>query len=761
MLGPTVCLLKFHWLAFFFSIFVLIRILATRNKIVIYCCFLSLFLLLLSITHLRIKESRTRFDEQIAWRGNLFVKPDQLEVDGDLLKVEGTVQAKERNKQKIVAFYRIKTKEELKEMQAIDQLVIISVSGQMETPLPKTNLNGFDYQNYLKQKGIYQLLQIEKITAIKKENIHSMNLSSSLSVLRKKAINYCNNNFLTETAMYFNIFLFGFKANEFSQKQTVLASLGILHLFSLSGMHVTFFLNKFRFFLLKLNITKEKVFWIELLFCFLYAGMTGTSISVIRALCQSSIKLFNRRFDFGLSQLDCWSCTLLICLLFSPYLLFSAGAQLSFGLSFFILYVYPIVMRLKIVWIRKICFSLLLSLVTIPVIGLSFFEWQATGSVFTFLLIPFFEKILLPIIFLSFISSFLLFSSSYQEVLENFFTLLQTIFEWFNQNTVFRIVTGHFPPILFLLSFIVILLLLDSLLKKSKKALLIFMMLLLIMNQKYFLAKGILAFVDIGQGDSIFIQTPFHTENILIDTGGRMEIEKERWTIRKKTKTNAENSLIPFLKSRGVKKMDKVFITHGHQDHFGDILILNEKIPIKEVYYPKGTEHKRKFQMTIQELKKSGTKCYSTLANTALDTTIKVKILAPKTIGTGENNDSLVLFSQIAGKRILFTGDLESQGEQKLIKEFPDLAVDILKVGHHGSKTSSSAAFIQTIQPNEGIISCGRNNRFGHPNQETITTLEKNQVVIYQTKEHGMIYYEWTPLTSLSDAKIILKSSKY
>lgn len=215
-----------------------------------------------------MKESRIRFDEQVTWNGNLFVEPDQIEIDGDLLKLKGVIPRKEPYEQKVIAFYRIQTEEEQRKWQKIDQMITLSVSGQMETPLSKTNLNGFDYQNYLKQKGINQLLKIEKITTIEKKAIDFTNLTSYLSIVRKKAINYCNSNFFKETAMYFNILLFGFKGNDFSKKQTILANLGILHLFSLSGMHVTFFINKFRIFFLKVGFTSEQVFWLELLFCF-------------------------------------------------------------------------------------------------------------------------------------------------------------------------------------------------------------------------------------------------------------------------------------------------------------------------------------------------------------------------------------------------------------------------------------------------------------------------------------------------------------
>ena len=382
--------------------------------------------MVLSIGHVRLKESGVRINENKSWQGQLFIKPDRIDINGNFLKIEGEVVSKKRSrKQKVMAFYRIETEKELKEWQTIDDFLVVSVSGQVESLLSKTNLNGFDYQKYLKQKGIYQVLQIEKIIQVQKEPIQFKNLIYYFSIVRKKSINYCNTKFLKETAMYFNTLLFGFKSNSFLQKQDILADMGILHLFTLSGMHVAFCISKFRFFFLKLGLTAEKVFWLEVVFCLFYAGITGNSISIIRALLQSNIKLFNQRFNYGLSQLDCWSCTLLICLLCSPYTLYSVGGQLSFGLSFFILFIQPIVKKIKQILVQRFCFSLLLSIMTIPIVGVSFFEWQPTSNVFTFFLMPFFEKILLPAISLSFIASFFFPTTYYNEIVENFFFYLK------------------------------------------------------------------------------------------------------------------------------------------------------------------------------------------------------------------------------------------------------------------------------------------------------------------------------------------------
>ncbi|WP_239644550.1 ComEC/Rec2 family competence protein [Enterococcus crotali] len=117
----------------------------------------------------------------------------------------------------------------------------------------------------------------------------------------------------------------------------------------------------------------------------------------------------------------------------------------------------------------------------------------------------------------------------------------------------------------------------------------------------------------------------------------------------------------------------------------------------------------------------------------------------------------MVVYAKTANKSFLFTGDLEREGEKRLIEQYPGLKVDVLKAGHHGSKTSSDSLFIQKIDPENAVISCGRNNRFKHPHEETLTVLKQANIDIFQTNKNGMIYYEWTPFSNMSSAKIVME----
>ena len=121
-----------------------------------------------------------------------------------------------------------------------------------------------------------------------------------------------------------------------------------------------------------------------------------------------------------------------------------------------------------------------------------------------------------------------------------------------------------------------------------------------------------------------------------------------------------------------------------------------------------------------------------------------IQNLFPRRRGTGENDDSLVLRLVIKEQVILTTGDLEVAGERELLMMYHDLTADILSVGHHGSRTSSTTEFLAAVQPTISVISAGANNRFNHPHQEALERLAQSGSEIYRTDLNGMVYFTWT-----------------
>ena len=242
--------------------------------------------------------------------------------------------------------------------------------------------------------------------------------------------------------------------------------------------------------------------------------------------------------------------------------------------------------------------------------------------------------------------------------------------------------------------------------------------------------------VDIGQGDSIFLRD-WQGRTILIDVGGRVEIgKKEAWQERQ-TSSNAEKTLIPYLKSRGVASLDVLVLTHTDTDHMGDMLEVAQHFSIKEIYVSKGSLTQSDFVQKLEQIETSVHVVEVGDEIPVFDSALQV--LYPSRTGDGGNDDSIVLYGEFFQTKFLFTGDLEKQGETELLQRFPQLKADVLKAGHHGSKGSSSPEFLEQIQPKLALISAGQNNRYRHPHQETLERFEKLNTAIYRTDQQGAI----------------------
>jgi len=241
---------------------------------------------------------------------------------------------------------------------------------------------------------------------------------------------------------------------------------------------------------------------------------------------------------------------------------------------------------------------------------------------------------------------------------------------------------------------------------------------------------GQVVFVDVGQGDCTFVRTP-NGSTLLVD-GGEYDA------------FNAE--LRPFLKSRGIDKVDFALATHYHSDHMGGIYELVEAGMADNLIIPDYEPENKAKSKLLKVSQRTGTRVMQVSADDKIqlgDIDVDITVLHPEKGGfskTDENNNSLVLMLSYLGTDFLLTGDAEADAEASVLKRF-NIEADVLKVGHHGSSSSTSKKFIQAVDPTYAVIQCGEGNSYGHPHYETLDILEDNDARIYRTDTDGDISF--------------------
>lgn len=231
-------------------------------------------------------------------------------------------------------------------------------------------------------------------------------------------------------------------------------------------------------------------------------------------------------------------------------------------------------------------------------------------------------------------------------------------------------------------------------------------------------------YIDVGQGDSILIQV--NDKNLLIDAGPNESTDK----------------LMSYLNKQNIKKLDYVVATHPHEDHIGGMSSVIKKYNIGEFYAPKKMTNTKTFENMVNALKSKNIKINVAFAGVHLDLgkSTKCEMIAPN--GTNYenlNNYSAVLKITYGNSKFLFTGDAEKLSEQEILDKNYDISCDVLKIGHHGSTSSSSKSFLDKASPKIAVISCGKNNDYGHPNHKTVDELKKRNIQIYRTDVDGSI----------------------
>lgn len=742
-LALTMCRFTFHPLPLCYTFLFLLYI--YRKFKPLHLCFHFLIIILFIVVYIVTEKNN---DTSLA-DGEYITQSEILSIpviDGNQLK--GTII--NENKEKLTYRYTIETteqKEALKKLKPGDQCVF---NGELRTPKGPTMPNAFDYKQYLHDQHIHWQFIIEKI-----EKCHSPDRIRALTFLlhiRLKGLELIERHFPSSSEGIVQALLFGERKLIDEEVEKGYQALGIVHLLAISGLHVGLLVGGIYYVMIYCGATHERARLVFLLLLPLYMVLTGGSPSVIRASFMVILYFLIKMCRLNIPAIDVISFTCLVLLVVNPYYLFQVGFQLSYIVSLGLILSVKLISRYKSFLAKLTIVSSVAQLCSIPLLLYHFFEVSLISLPLNMMFVPFYSFLVLP---LSIASTFLIV----------IFPPLGTIFVAFldailSHTHLFvlnvlklpfsTLVTGR-PSVIFILLYCAgtyfLLLGLEQKFPLKKLSHSAGFIVVLFLGQalfSYVNPYGKVMFIDVGQGDSVFIQLPFNKGVYMIDTGGRISFPKEEWELTNNTYSIVESITVPYLKSIGITKINGLFLTHGDVDHVGEAVTLINQIEIKELIVPEGFVRGEVEEKVINKAKEKNIDVKVVRSGDQLVFKgFPFYILSPQELTDSKNDDSLVLWTELGGLKWLFTGDAEQRSEEKIIEKYLNLHADVLKVGHHGSKGSTSEQFLNTLSPSLAVISAGANNRYQHPHQEVIDKLKYRNITILRTDLHGGILYEF------------------
>ena len=642
------------------------------------------------------------------------ILPDTIKVNGDSLSFRG--KAKGRLFQ---VYYKLQSEAEKEKFQELSELHEIVMKGKLASPQGASNFAGFDYRNYLKTQGIYQTLTISEIVELKQ--ISSWDIGENLSSLRRKAVAWIKRNFPDPMRNYMTGLLLGHLDTDFEEMNELYSSLGIIHLFALSGMQVGFFMNAFKKSLLRLGLTQEKFKWLAYPFSLFYAGLTGFSASVIRSLLQKLVA------QHGFKSLDNFALTILILFLIMPNFFLTAGGVLSCAYAFILTMTGEEVAGIKGL-VRESC---IISLGILPILSFYFSEFQPWSILLTFVFSFLFDMVLLPLLSILFCLSFI-----YPITQFNFlFEWLENIIRYISQLSTRPLVFGQ-PSLWILILLLVTLALIYDYRKNVKKT-----SMLVIVAISFFLVtkhplENEITVLDMEQGRSIFLRD-MTGKTILLDVGEKLAVEKKEVWQEKTITSNAKRSLIPYLKSRGVAKIDQLVLTTSDTKQLDHVLEISKAFQLREILVTEETLSQREFMDKLKESKVNLRSIKKGDSLFVFGSSLEVIETQNK-----DKNDSITMYGKLLNQTFLVTGNTE---EKFLTSHSSKLQADVVITHQQASKKKTDGEVFKTLQAKITVISVDKKKSFKVNNGENNQEDKELENLVLKTDNKGAIRFKgWT-----------------
>lgn len=618
-----------------------------------------------------------------------------------------------KSKENIIINYYVDTYDELNKLNdTLYEGVTVTAHGTLNQPSNNTIPNTFNYKKYLKSKKIYYTFKADALEVVGQ----NYNIYYQFKHWLSKRIES-----IDDTG-YIKAFVLGSKSEIDEEVFKTYQNNGITHLFAISGMHISLFSSILLFLLKKIHLKDNQAYPIILLFLLGYTFLVSFTASVVRAFTLYLLLYLNKRLKLGATTTIIFIYAIVLILLLNPFFILDIGflysSLTSFGLILFSDYLKT---SNKVLALLRV--SLIALLFSLPITINNFYEYNFLSILANILIVPLVSTIIYPLSLITLIFQF------FHPILKFFLTILESISTILNSITWFKIILPKMPYFLIISYYFIIYLLFIT----KKKRYVIFLITLLLGYKLSFNFDNnfYVYYLDVGQGDFIVLISPQSRKATLIDTGGKKRVSYNEFP---PNEYHVSNNVITFLKSINISKINTLITTHGDYDHMGESLNIVNNFKVGDVILNCGSLNELE-QDLITILDKKHIK-YSKCINQLDISPIKLYFLNNGEYDN-ENDNSNVIYLKYNEIKFLFMGDASTVVEQDLLSKYNLKDIDFLKIGHHGSKTSSSKEFITKTNPKYSIISVGKNNSYGHPNKDVLNNLDNSK--LYRTDIDGSI----------------------
>jgi len=616
----------------------------------------------------------------------------------------------------------------------------IKISGKLNIPKGRTNPGGFDYRKYLNHSGVSATIFAVDRNIYPQKNVKgNIFVKAGLSI-REKIVNVINLSLPPQQAGLLNGMLIGYREGLSDEVEDAFSRSGLTHLMAVSGANVAFIMLPLIFIFKKLRFRQNLYNIIIIGILLMFTFITGFEPSVLRAVIMAIVILVGQILKRETDIFTSIAFAAILLLLFNPGSLFNIGFQLSFAATIsLVLFYQNLKSMLNFSFFPEFITDVLASTVAAQIgvlpITVFYFNKVSLISVLSNLIVA-------PVV------EFITIMGSLMALLGQIHIIFSVLIGYCNNALLsfvlfvtkttaqlpYSVITVSTPSIALVTVYYVAILYLFWYRPKHKSKL----------NYKYCALAGVVTvmllalnllwpkgmevvFLDVGQGDGAFIRT-YSGKTVLIDGG---------------PESAGENTVVPFLLDYGAAEIDLVVVSHGHDDHYKGLLPVLENFKVENIIIPDiDIDEGLSDVLEIAQKRKIPVEKCGRGDVITLDKKTYIDVLHPKE-GTyfsesDTNNNSLVLKLNFKDVSILFTGDIEKEAERLICEDDVNLSADVLKIAHHGSATSSTGVFLDSVNPDVAVISVGKNN-FGHPSKEVLERLDIRDIYVLRTDISGAI----------------------